>query len=588
MNAEYFRVRIQEKFYFYLVKRYDMNKNYLLVLPLVFMFFCAPQSNQNEELGEFAPPDAYLEGSVHPYYGSENPWDRRFFYDQIKFEYKRRGQRQMLDIVEDRPQETIKYCQELLAEDPDDLESLFNLAVAQAHIGDINSAIQTMERAVQAGIPFERFLAGPRDILKPLTDSPEFRKIAARQPIQLLHGPMLGCVTDHIAKFWIRTLNEVPVYVVVSPLEDFSKSKRSEIYLTRSDRDFTTIVEINDLWPSTTYYYDIIVDGKPSLKPNYPTFTTYPRPGDSTRIQIGFGGGGGYYPPNERIWDLIQSYRLSAMLLMGDNVYINMPEMPNGVHYYTYYRRQSRPEFRRMVATTPICAIWDDHDCATDDVWMGPFRDKPEWKMPLFQIFRENWNNPGYGDPEWPACWFSFSIGDVDFFMLDGRFYRTNPFTENPTMLGPVQKEWLLKQLKKSKGTFKVIVSPVPWSLATKGEARDTWNGFKAERQEIFNFLTDNQINGVILLSADRHRSDAWRIDRDDDYPLYEFESSRLTNQHVHELMPAALFGYNEKQSFGLLTFDTTLPDPTVMYQIVSIDNEVIHSLTLKKSEISH
>ena len=37
------------------------------------------------------------------------------------------------------------------------------------------------------------------------------------------------------------------------------------------------------------YYVDldIIVDGKPSLKPNYPTFTTYPRPGDSTRIQIG-------------------------------------------------------------------------------------------------------------------------------------------------------------------------------------------------------------------------------------------------------------------------------------------------------------
>jgi alkaline phosphatase D len=265
-----------------------------------------------------------------------------------------------------------------------------------------------------------------------------------------------------------------------------------------------------------------------------------------------------------------------------------MPEMPNSVHYYTYYRRQSRPEFRKMVATTPVYAIWDDHDAATDDVWLGPYTDKPAWKMPLFELFKQNWVNPGYGDPEWPGCWFKFSIGDIEFFMLDGRFYRTNPYDENPTMLGPVQKKWLLYQLKASQATFKVIASPVPWSLATKGEARDTWNGFKQERQEIFDFLAENYIDGVILLSADRHRSDAWRIERSSGYPLYEYESSRLTNQHVHDLMPDALFGYNEKQSFGLLTFDTTQEDPTVMYQIVSIDNEIVHSFELKRTMISH
>ena len=44
----------------------------------------------------------------------------------------------------------------------------------------------------------------------------------------------------------------------------------------------------------------------------------------------------------------------------------------------------------------------------------------------------------------------------------------------------------------------------------------------------------------------------------------------------------------NAKQSFGLLTFDTTLDDPTVTYQVVSIDNEIVGELTIKKSEISH
>jgi alkaline phosphatase D len=148
--------------------------------------------------------------------------------------------------------------------------------------------------------------------------------------------------------------------------------------------------------------------------------------------------------------------------------------------------------------------------------------------------------------------------------MLDGRFYRTNPYGEKPSMLGPVQKAWLLEQVKKSKATFKVLASPVPWSFNTKGKSLDTWNGFRDEREEIFAFLEENKIDGVVLISADRHRSDARKIER------------------------GAIFGYNEKQSFGLLSFDTTLQDPTVTFEIISIDNERIHSLTLRHSEISH
>lgn len=32
----------------------------------------------------YAPADAYLEGAENPYYGSENPWDVRFFTDHIE------------------------------------------------------------------------------------------------------------------------------------------------------------------------------------------------------------------------------------------------------------------------------------------------------------------------------------------------------------------------------------------------------------------------------------------------------------------------------------------------------------------------
>src|SRR5690606_18284624 len=99
------------------------------------------------------------------------------------------------------------------------------------------------------------------------------------------------------------------------------------------------------------------------------------------------------------------------------------------------------------------------------------------------------------------------------------------------------------------KAAFTVLCSPVPWDYRTKGDSLDTWNGFQAEREEIFNFLRERKIEGVVLMSADRHRSDAWRLERPGTYDLYEFNSSRLTNQHVHGEMKEALFSYNKKQS---------------------------------------
>jgi alkaline phosphatase D len=63
--------------------------------------------------------------------------------------------------------------------------------------------------------------------------------------------------------------------------------------------------------------------------------------------------------------------------------------------------------------------------------------------------------------------------------------------------------------------------------------------------------------------------------------------SSRLTNVHTHENIEGALFAYNDKCSFGLLTFDTDQADPDVTYEIINIDGEKIHSITLRKSELT-
>ena len=316
--------------------------------------------------------------------------------------------------------------------------------------------------------------------------------------------------------------------------------------------------------------------------------TSLKKDAPSDKFTIGFGGGSGYVPENERMWDTIGAIEPRALLLLGDNVYIDDPETPEMQRFH-YYRRQSQPEWGKLAKAVPIYSIWDDHDFTTNDGWGGPDIEKPSWKRDVWEIYKENWDNPYYGGgKENPGCWFDFRIGDVHFIMIDGRYYRESPKDQSPSMLGPVQMKWLKKTLTEKPATFKVICTNVPMAPKVKPGSKDTWDGYSDERSAIYQFIADQKLPGVVILSADRHRSDAYKVDTEIEgmYPLFEFSSSRLTNQHVHKLIDHSLFGYNEKQSFGRVDFDLTVEDPTVKYTIINIDGKAIHDLTVKLSQL--
>ena len=348
------------------------------------------------------------------------------------------------------------------------------------------------------------------------------------------------------------------------------------------------------LEPDTVYQYRLEIDDQPLPRSDEWSFRTAPTDQSDKTIRVAFGGCADYTPTNERIWDTIRTRQPDALVTLGDNVYIDQPGPVTAWHRQAYYRRQSRPEWRRLAANVPLYAIWDDHDVGVDDVFLGPYVDRPTWKIDQFNFFRQQWNNPSYGaEPEHPGTWLSFRRGQVEFFLLDGRFYRENYLLPNASMLGPVQKAWLLNALKNSTAKFKVIGSPVAWADDAKsategGAAHDTWFGYPHERGEIFNFINANQIDGVILLAGDRHRSDVRVHQRERGYPLYEFESSRLTNDGFHEPHGKTLFTYTEKQSFGLLTFDFTKQDPVATLEFVNIDGRSVYELNIPLSEISH
>ena len=105
------------------------------------------------------------------------------------------------------------------------------------------------------------------------------------------------------------------------------------------------------------------------------------------------------------------------------------------------YHRTFGKDFQKMSSTVPILAVWDDHDYGKDNS-DATYQYKEEAK----KAFKENYPSYPY-EVEDGGIYYSFSIADVDVFVLDTRWYRSpmeNEDGENKTMFGGEQFAWLL------------------------------------------------------------------------------------------------------------------------------------------------
>ena len=514
-------------------------------------------------------------------------------------QYKRFHQSVVFNLYNGKADAARKSVMDFLEENPDDIESHFMLGVIEAHAGNQDAAHASLEKALSLGMPKGRILAERNNLLTSLEDIDRYLD----NDSLIVHGPMVGHESPSEVWVWVRSATAASYYVQVFDADSGERDVDAitSATATSESTDFTDKAYIKKLKPNHRYRVVATVKSPhavPTSEIDSPkwrkaeatietTFTTLPEEDKPAKFTIGFGGGAGYVPQHEHMWNAVGAVDPLVFLFLGDNIYPDAPELTE-MQRYSYYRRQSGAVYREFIAHTPLWAVWDDHDFSVNDSWGGPELDVPPWKESVWNVFRQNWVNPAFGGGKnVRGVWFDTSIADVDFFFLDSRYYRTDPEGDNPTQLGPVQRAWLLDGLRESSATFKVICSPVPFVTGTKGGSLDTWDGFPEERQAILDTIKENEIDGVFILAADRHRSDVWRMDIDDAYPIYELESSRLTNQHVHEEQEGSLFSYNEKQSFGKVVFDTAIDDPTVTYTIINIDGEEVHTHTIKLSEIS-
>ena len=259
--------------------------------------------------------------------------------------------------------------------------------------GEGEQAMTFVTRALGAGLPFERFTAGPREMLEPLHGLSAFRALKNEKNKLWVHGPILGAVTDRSASFWVRTERQASFAVELYPVQQGRRSKTmlSAAVLTKVEDDFTATVSGGEAQsesnlPISTYsgwgkdFGCVSVSDFPQTESIRSFF------------KVAFGGGAAYTPEFERVFTTIKSHQPVAFLQLGDNIYVDQPEK-RAIQRYCYYRRQSSIPYRALASSVSIASIWDDHDFGDNDCWYGDDPDSPAWKRTVLKTFQENWNN---------------------------------------------------------------------------------------------------------------------------------------------------------------------------------------------------
>ncbi len=392
---------------------------------------------------------------------------------------------------------------------------------------------------------------------------------AGKVPTVLEIGPMLGYTGPHNAHVWLKASSAAVCGIILGKAEDLDDGRMIDGPELTSDTEFMGVVEITGLQPATRYFYKPVLDGQINPEPPF-SFVTAPPKGFRARVRFAFISGVGVFLKNIeqwrrpiiRSWEELSRVPINLLLLLGDNVYAGSTEPEVQRRIYYWHRRL--PTFQKVTAVTPTLAIWDDWDYADNDSdGTAPGKERS------LSTFKELWANPSYGEASNLGIYFKFSWGDVDFFMLDGRYHRTPNQSKDDgqkTMLGKAQLIWLKQGLAESRATFKFLVSGSQWNSKEK---MDSWRSFIRERNELFQFIIDNGIEGVVLLSGDRHFTAGYLIKE----RFIEISSCPFASEN-HGLLynPGEMFMLHDKGNFFVvIEVDPKAVQPNMIFEVHQI-----------------
>jgi alkaline phosphatase D len=392
-------------------------------------------------------------------------------------------------------------------------------------------------------------------------------------------NPMLGHVSHEEARVWVKASGAARLAIRVGERSDLSDARVVEGPELPRDADYMGHVVLPGLRASTRYYYAVLLDGKAATLRPYPSFVTAPPVGKSGRVRFCFVSCVGRWAADAgAAWgDMAERAKFDFMLMLGDNHYADTTNPQK--QREAYYAHRNVAGFRKVATTRPTYGIWDDHDYGPNDS-----DSTAKGRDVTLRTFKQFWANPSYGQSENDGVYFKFSRGDVEFFMLDVRCYRSpnkSANDEQKTMLGAEQLAWLKRELTASKAKVKFVASGSEWQ--TYGHP-DSWTSFDRERREIWDFIRDEGIGGVVFLSGDRHFTAAYQIQQ----RFIEVTTGPVGSGNAKtKNTPEMILHHNDGKYYCVFDVDTTEGEPKLVLEVYRAGYGVVEKRAFSWGEIN-
>ncbi len=428
---------------------------------------------------------------------------------------------------------------------------------------------------------------------------------------QLTAGPMTGAAAMRSAKVWMQAdstaLAQLEYWDETVSTSSSPKKRLSRIIKLAEDTDFTAHFTIDALEPGRKYGYRLLLDGKPVATPESLSFNTlalWQWRTDAPDWRMAFGScaytneiaydrpGRPYGGPPEaaNIYASIAQKKPNMMLWGGDSLYFREADYDSAYGLsYRWRHTRAAAQLQPLLRTAHHYAIWDDHEFGANDGNSSyPFKGE------TLRLFKQYWANANYGLPETPGIFTTFSYNDADFFLLDNRYYRDSDKlkTDDKAKIGPAQMRWLKNAMLASTAPIKIIAAGGQITNSVNGA--EGWDKFPREREELLKFLLDQNVNGVLFLTGDRHFTSMMKTERPNSYPLYELTCSPMTagpitnpkrDRENPQVLPET---FVDKRNFCTLDFSGKKAERAITVRSFDTDGKQLWEKQLAVAEITN
>ena len=296
-------------------------------------------------------------------------------------------------------------------------------------------------------------------------------------------------------------LDSTTVRLVVSTQSNLSNPIYSSYAAANSSNNRVANLTLSGLNANTDYHYTIEANGQwSSLRGRFHTPTNGPFSFSFACASCAVTGS------SHAVFDTIRQNNPLFFIHLGDfhyeNIGINDPNLFRQAYNTVLASITQSALYRRL----PLVYTWDDHDYGPNDsdgtsASRLAARQTYQEYVPHYPLVAGSGDVPIYQ---------AFTIGRVRFIVTDNRSERTPktaPDNAAKSILGTTQKAWLKQQLLAARDVYPLIVwvCATPWHSGPAFTDGDDFSGYTAERRELADFMYENRIRNLCVVSGDIH-----------------------------------------------------------------------------------